>query len=284
VRPPTDEEIASYHSQGWVVAPAILPDELLDDAVFGARRLYAGERDRALPVSGGYLNWVAQDGPILRLNDYVSLQVDELEKLVRWPLLAQWAARLAGAESVRLFHDQLVGKPADADPGATTVGWHSDVAYWSTCASDRMLTAWIPLQECTEEMGPLTVIDGSHRWPGTQTMRTFLERDLDALERRFPGAAARRVPLALRRGQVSFHHCRTIHGSAPNRSGRERLALTVHFQDGANRYREAAADERATLHVNDVLCRRDAAGLPDYADPAICPVLWPPAAPPPRAR
>jgi hypothetical protein len=32
---------------------------------------------------------------------------------------------------------------------------------------------------------------------------------------------------------------------------------------------------RRTVHINDLLVRKDAEGNPDYSDPDICPVLWP---------
>jgi ectoine hydroxylase-related dioxygenase (phytanoyl-CoA dioxygenase family) len=74
---------------------------------------------------------------------------------------------------------------------------------------------------------------------------------------------------------VSFHHCRTIHGSRPNTSDRPRLALAVHMQDEANRYVPATdGSGRLLTHLNDFLCRKDLGGHPDYSDPAVCPVLW----------
>ena len=39
------------------------------------------------------------------------------------------------------------------------------------------------------------------------------------------GQEAVQVPAVLRRGQVSFHHNRAIHGSGPNRSARPRRSM-----------------------------------------------------------
>jgi ectoine hydroxylase-related dioxygenase (phytanoyl-CoA dioxygenase family) len=276
-RLPTDEDVAFYREHGWYVSPSILPDELLDDALHGAERHYAGERDMPLPLSGGYLDWREEHGNLLRLNDYVSLQNEQLRALVAYPLIGAIAARLAGTHTIRLFHDQLVCKPPHIPGDNTAIGWHTDRAYWHTCTSTSMLTAWIPFQDCTVEMGPLMVVDGSHRWPGSDGMRTFNDRDLDRLEKSFQtnGAPVKKVTQVLRKGQVSFHHCLTLHGSLPNRSQKTRLALTVHMQDGDNRYRTRLdAQGRPLLHINDILCRRGPDGLPDYSDPEVCPVLW----------
>jgi hypothetical protein len=278
MQPPTDDEIRFYHEHGWVVTPAIVPQELLDEAAYGAQRLYAGERDRRLLLSAGYLDWTEQDGPLLRLNDYASLQVDEIRRLVVYPLLGLWASRLMAADVVRLFHDQLIFKPGNAPATATAVGWHTDRSYWMTCTSDRMLTAWIPFQDCTEEMGSLTFLDGSHRWENMDQLREFHRQDPTTIESGLPSAEAEKIPMLLERGQVSFHHCRAVHGSRPNRSNLDRLALAVHCQDGENRYRRyTLTDGKPALHVNDVLCRRNEQGFPDYTDPDVCMVLWPPA-------
>jgi phytanoyl-CoA dioxygenase PhyH len=277
---PSDEDVAFYREHGYFITPKVLPEELLDDALYGVERYYSGERDTPLPISGGFLDWRPEHGERLRINDYVSLQNEELKALVRRPLLGAIAARLCGVPTVRLFHDQLIGKPVATGEAAPVIGWHVDRAYWRTCSSSQshMLTAWIPLVDCTPEMGPLEVIDRSHGWTANEWMRTFNDPDLDALERKIVadgGGEVRKVRFALERGQVSFHHGGMIHGSRENRGERMRIALTVHFQDGDNRYRQALDDKgRPLLHVNDLLCRKDAGGNPDYTDPDICPVLW----------
>jgi len=275
---PHDVDISFYREHGYWVSPPILSDELLDAAELGAERHYAGERDHPLLITAGYLDWRPEHGAVIRLNDYVSLQNDDMRRLVEEPAIARIAAALAGAPVIRLFHDQMICKPAGLAPSTATVGWHTDAAYWQTCSSRSMLTAWIPFQDCTADIGALSFIDGSHRREDTEWMKTFTEQDLTALEQRFAGdAPLRRVQLSLRRGQVSFHHCRMIHGSEPNRSGTDRLALALHFQDGANRFvRKLDPAGRPYMHINDTLCRRNADGDPDYTDPDICPVLWPP--------
>lgn len=275
---PDDEDVARYRERGWYVSQKVVPAEVLDEAAFAVGRYYAGERDHPLPISGGFLNWVPEHGDVLRINDYVSLQNDALRALVTLPILGQIAARLTGSPAIRLFHDQLITKPPELPGGETAVGWHVDRAYWHTCTSTQMLTIWIPFDDCTPEMGPLMVIDRSCRWPGNESMKTFNDRDLDRVLGAVQSGGQPIVPvtMALERGQVSFHHCLTVHGSAPNRSDRPRTALTVHLQDAANRYAPRAdAHGRRALHINDLLCRADESGYPDYTDPDICPVLWP---------
>jgi ectoine hydroxylase-related dioxygenase (phytanoyl-CoA dioxygenase family) len=275
---PADEDVAFFREHGWWVSPKVIPDDVLEAAVHGAERHYAGERDFPLLITGGYLDWRPEHGDrVVRLNDYVSLQNEDLRRLAQFPAIGAIAARLAGASTIRLFHDQLVCKPAGLDTPDGRIGWHVDAAYWKTCSSRRMLTAWVPLQDCDADMGSLAFVDGSHRRSDTEWMSTFNERDLEGLERSFErGGETRKAVPRIQRGQVSFHHCSTIHGSEANRSDRDRLALAIHMQDDSNRYVEHLdGDGRRTLHINDLLCRKDAEGNPDYSDPEICPVLWP---------
>lgn len=274
---PSDEDVAFYREHGWYVSKKIFSDDQIDDALYGAERHWAGERDHPLLIRG-YLDWQPGDGDKLRLNDYASLQNDDLRSFVFGSLLGAIAARLSGSPRIRLFHDQLIYKPpVDGGERKNVIGWHTDRAYWNTCTSRDMLTAWIPFHDCDETLGTIHMIDGSHRWPGNDGLRTFYDQDLEDLERRFAtgGQPVRRVPMNLEKGQVSFHHALTIHGSPPNRGGSPRRSIAVHLQDDANHYvPHVGEDGKSTLHINDLLCRKGADGRPDYADPDICPELW----------
>jgi hypothetical protein len=271
------DDIAFYREHGWWVSGPILPERLLEDLDYAIERYAAGERDRALPVAL-LPQWSGAPERGLRQADYVSLQMDAAMDFVCDPLLPQLASRLSGAPEIRLFHDQLVWKLPAGPNSQSAVGWHTDRAYWHSSTSTRMLTAWIPLQDMTAEMGPLAVWDRSHLWEDTDGLHSFdrsnlgdIETDLRDLH---PDAEIRVLPM--RRGQVSFHHCRLVHGSYPNRTGQARLAFAIHYQDGDNRHVDGQAASGAAVHLNDMLCRTRADGQPDYADPDMCPLLHPP--------
>ncbi|WP_197378827.1 phytanoyl-CoA dioxygenase family protein [Mycolicibacterium mengxianglii] len=275
---PNDDDVAFYQEHGWWISPKVLSEEFLDAAADAAERFYRG-RDRTLPFEDGYSNWTEDDGfDVVRNNEFVSLQSDDLRAVVCQPVLGAMAARLAGTDGIRLLDDQLVYKPPTA-PGSTTsvVGWHADHAYWGTCSSDRLLTAWVPFHDVDEENGTLAVLDGSHRWPGTRHARFFNNVDLDALEERFAaeGHTVTRVPLRLRKGQVSFHHGWTLHASFPNTSAGVRLALAVHLQDADNRYVAARTPDGRPIQIFDeLLCRTQPNGEPDFTDPDVFPTIW----------
>jgi len=148
-----------------------------------------------------------------------------------------------------------------------------------------MLTAFIPFHDCDEEMGTITMVDGSHLWKeppgGDDSTRHFARRDREELEAilaksaEFNGARVTKTPMVIPKGHMSFHHCRIYHGSQGNRSDRPRRAISLHMQDGENQWRLYRKPDGGTLvYNNDVMVRKTAAGAPDYADPTFCPVTW----------
>jgi hypothetical protein len=271
-------EITAYQEHGWFATQRVLDDELLDEALAGLEQHWAGHRDHVLPdAREHFCDWMPGDGEGTRNNEFLSLQNDRVRKLALSPVIGAIAGSLTGSSAIRLFDDQMVFKPGGEERSA--VGWHVDGDYWGTCTSLQMLTAWIPLHDCPEELGPLVVLDGSHRWSHkiSKSALSFHCQDMDGLARhvRELGYDFKPVVISLRRGEFSFHHCRTIHGSYPNRTDRPRIALAVHLQDDSNSYQSAVRPAgHPTQLFNDLICRSTSSGVPDYSDEAVFPLLW----------
>ncbi|MGI9284009.1 MAG: phytanoyl-CoA dioxygenase family protein [Pseudomonadales bacterium] len=275
---PSDEEVRCYEERGWFICPKILPDALLDATRVAIEAHHEGHRDHTLAVDTGFSDWQPGDGNGVRNNEFCSLQNDGVRALALQPILGAIAARLSRSRAIRLFDDQAIYKPPNAGTNQTAVGWHTDHSYWSTCTSKRMLTAWIPLHDSDASNGTLYVVDGSHRWPEPEHVRGFNDPDLERLSQSLGREVSPQsiIPLQLRKGQVSFHHMRTLHASGPNNSGSGRFAVAVHLQDDENHYRAcSAADGTPIVLPHDKICRRGADGMPDYTDPKTFQVLWP---------
>ena len=275
---PTEEDVLFYEEHGWYISKKVLSDEIINEAIRGSDRFYNGERDGQLPVDTGYSNWKPEDGyDIVRNNEFVSLQNRELKKLVMQPIIGAIASRLARTNSIRLLDDQLVYKPPQDPDGKSAVGWHADRAYWSTCTSHNLLTAWIPFHDCDESIGPLVVLDGSHKWSNIEDSRFFNNPNLEDMEQKFRdwGRKTVKIPMTLKKGQISFHHCWTIHGSLPNYSDFSRLAFAAHLQDEDNHYQPFWTKQgKKVLIADELMCRKLPNGNPDFSDPAVFPVLW----------
>jgi hypothetical protein len=283
---PTEEEVQAYARNGWYLTRKLFTDAEVDELTSASERFYAGERSRSLPLRPPRLAyWVPADGPVQRHNDYIHYESEGIARILRKPILGAVAARLARAQEIRVFQSTLIYKPPIAGEPSNVVPWHFDRHYWQSCTSEEMLTAFIPFHDCDVQMGTITMVEGSHRWEeigaDDTTTRHFAERDNDDLERMLEDNAAhnqvqvRKVPMIIPKGHMSFHHCRTYHGSGANVSGRPRRAISFHLQPGTNDYRPFHLTNGDVVTYNhDVLVRRTADGRPDYADPEFCPVLW----------
>ena len=124
-------------------------------------------------------------------------------------------------------------KPAVKTPRITTASpWHQDWPYWQGA---HKVSAWIALDRAEVDNGCLRVVPGSHTraWAhrrheaGGFGNRVAEEDVVEA----FGAAALRSMPMAP--GDVLFFHDRLLHGSHPNRSGRDRWSLIPTYRDAS---------------------------------------------------
>ncbi len=111
-----------------------------------------------------------------------------------------------------------------APGGGAAVEWHQDWAYYPH-TNDDMLAFGLMLEDVDEANGPLQVIPGTHKGP------VLAHTNPDGI---FCGAIDpddpdfhqdKAVTLTGKAGSMTVHHARALHGSAPNRSDRNRLIL-----------------------------------------------------------
>jgi ectoine hydroxylase-related dioxygenase (phytanoyl-CoA dioxygenase family) len=283
---PSDEDVEWYAKHGWYLSKKLLTDEEVDRLVAASDAFYAGARSRRLPTRPPTLAyWEPEHGDVQRHNDYIHYESDEIAAILRKPLIGAVAARLAQASEIRVFQSTMIYKPPRPEEVTNIVPWHFDKHYWATCSSEQMLTAFIPFHDCDETLGTITMVDGSHLWKeiggDDSTTRHFAHRDREELERllqenaEYNNAEVVKIPMNIPKGHMSFHHCKIYHGSGANRASQPRRAISLHLQDGANHYRPAKLSDGSLVKYNhDYLVRRTPDGVPDYADPEFCPVLW----------
>lgn len=276
---PGADDVTFYREHGYWVSPPVLDPGFIDEVIAATERFYSGVVDEGPPVPDHCLPTGAYTDDI-RKHDYASLHCAALARLVREPLIGAMAARLAGTPEIRLWHDQLIYKPAEVEGTFSRIGWHTDRQYWTTCSSSNMITAWVPFHDTDEDVGTLVMLDGSHRWShevDAACTSNAREQDMTSVEARLAatGHELRKVSLNLAKGQVSFHHMATYHGSGGNHTDRPRRSISIHLQDQVNRYAAVRTrDGSLAAHPVDALCRQ-VEGAPDYTDPDYFPVLWP---------
>jgi ectoine hydroxylase-related dioxygenase (phytanoyl-CoA dioxygenase family) len=147
------------------------------------------------------------------------------------PAFTVAASQLLGG-AVRFWHDQLFCKPARH---GGVVAWHQDYSYWTRTKPIAHITCWIGLDDSTRENGCVHYVPGSHRWDLLPI--TGLAGDMHAIREVLDdeqwAAFNKPVAVELKKGECTFHHGLTIHGSFENRSERPRRATVINaFLDG----------------------------------------------------
>jgi ectoine hydroxylase-related dioxygenase (phytanoyl-CoA dioxygenase family) len=135
------------------------------------------------------------------------------------------ASELLGVDRSEVHYGGLmmIYKPAG---DGRDVPWHQDEVYWEFPAQRcHSLSVWMPLDEVTPESGCMQFLPGSHQ---LDVLR-YREPPGEPLVLDQPVDVSRAVACPLAPGGATFHHCRTLHYTAPNTSARPRRAFTTIF-------------------------------------------------------
>jgi phytanoyl-CoA hydroxylase len=237
----TETERKAFERDGWVRLPGLLDESEL--ALL--ERAYMALLRREIPVAGR--DYCDMAGDYARpIEDFEILNVmlprryhPALADNVYERRAADVARQLCGDDMV-LDYDQFVAKPPHK-PGAV-FHWHQDLGYWPITEDTRTASFWLALDDVGVDNGCLRFVRGSHREP---ELRPHLplhdDRDKSHTLVVTVDESRELVDTAgLRRGDVTVHHERALHGSGGNGSDRWRRGYVVAF-----RSRATVAAERA---------------------------------------
>ncbi|WP_353777262.1 phytanoyl-CoA dioxygenase family protein [Winogradskyella sp. 3972H.M.0a.05] len=153
------------------------------------------------------------------------LQDEVIKELVFSKRIAKIAADLMEVEGVRLYHDQALFKEA----GGGITPWHADQHYWPL-ATDKTITAWIPLQETPLEMGPLEFSAGSHEI--MEGRELSISDDSEAqIEKRLKVTDFEHIIEPFDAGEISFHSGWVFHRAGANTTDTMRKVMTIIYMD-----------------------------------------------------
>jgi len=212
------EQLDSYKDNGYIKLAHVLSPELLEYY----RRIIT-ERVAELSVD---------TVPMEQRTTYAKafLQIMNLwtesvsvKEFVFGKRLARIAAELMSATGVRLYHDQALYKEA----GGGITPWHADQYYWPV-SSEKMVTAWIPLQKTPKGMGPLAFCEKSHRFQIGRDLEISDESEL-TLKQALNTFTLEEGEFDL--GEVSFHAGWTFHRAGANSTDRPREVMTIIYMD-----------------------------------------------------
>lgn len=208
---------AFFAAHGWLVLRGVVPRErvaALESAVDAIFRASPG------PVPGQVWELPAPS----RVNALIAAHARNAE-------IARHVALALGAASVQLLQDTALVKPARQ---GGVVAWHQDHTYTGYLRPARVASARLALTECNVGNGCMEVIDGSHQWGPIGDVRALTETRIeDILGERAAEWAEHVVPLELEPGDVSIHHCLTLHRSGANASPEARKTLITRIFDAS---------------------------------------------------
>jgi non-heme Fe2+,alpha-ketoglutarate-dependent halogenase len=150
----------------------------------------------------------------------------DLARVVTLPAITDAVADLYGPDLLCWSTSFFIKEARDP----AFVSWHQDATYWGLSRPD-VVTAWVALTASTAENGALEVIPGSHRLDQLPHRDTFAPDNLltRGQEIAVEVDRAQAVTLELQPGEMSLHHVRLVHGSAPNRSDGRRMGFAIRY-------------------------------------------------------
>ena len=223
----TDEHIEAYHALGYIVVEKAFPKWMVDEALEGMLALIRGERPdfKGIQFESWAKDRIDSLTPEERL-DYVRkiayfVGYDaRLKAMAEYPPLVRTIGRILG-EKPKLFQDMGLIKPPG---GGREKPWHQDKAYFNIRLEDRVVGAWIALDEATAENGCMHVIPCSHK---EGAVIHFMRRDWQICDTDVKVDQDVMVPL--KPGGCLLFDGLIHHGTPPNYSMKRRRALQFHY-------------------------------------------------------
>lgn len=165
---------------------------------------------------------------------------EPFERLLYLKPVVEAISQLAHHRDIQIWHDQIQYKPP-RHGGINN--WHQDAPYWPVLKPQTPVTAWIALDDVDETNGCMWMVPGSHKWGNViKRLEGNPQEKFFEIAKGFEPPAdaetkeAHVIPWPVKKGEVSFHHSMTWHGSHANKSDRPRRAIALHFMTGDARF------------------------------------------------
>lgn len=244
----TSEQIEAYQRDGYIVLDVVVTENELATFEPLYDTFIAGE------VADMGRDFCDMSGPYDRAFENFQLVNAVLPRKYRPELQgnvfeqrAESIAKQLIGDEILLDYDQFLAKRPRKSGAA--FAWHQDLGYWPTGTPDTMTTTCsLALDDADEENGCLQVVPGSHLESELRPHRPMLMgEDGDTGDREQSHTLTvelnendQIVHLPVKRGSISVHNERIVHGSGGNRSDRWRRTYII-----AHRSRQTVEHERS---------------------------------------
>jgi phytanoyl-CoA hydroxylase len=224
----TDEHIALFHEQGFLVVNNAFSSEEVASALAGMLHLIGGGNPdfKGIQFEHAALDRI-ETTPAEERQDLVRklmwfVEYDErLKALSHKPELLAVLEKIVGGKP-EMFQDMGLMKPPFI---GREKPWHQDNAFFNLPVDATISGVWIALDKAIPENGCMHIIPGSHnRGPVVH----FKRRDWQICDTDVAVDEAVAVPLEP--GGILFFHGLLHHGTPPSRSPLRRRALQYHYK------------------------------------------------------
>ena len=270
----TDEQIAQYHEDGFLVVENLLNEELVNCLNERVEPLFSGKFENGNypddwtwnPYSG-LSNGVAQVASVWKC-DRIMASVVLSEKI------GQIMATLAGWKGVRLLGDSIFQKPYGA--GETVL--HQDLMYPFHHTPREIIGCWIALRDALPGASTIEYVKGSHKWPcseGVPVCHVPKEGYLSQMKEAAKRAGIEHPEVSkikLKPGSCTFHHFRIWHGSGKNMmQDKVRRCLVFAHIPAESRFQSAGEESYVPYSFHAGRYKRYG---DDSMDESFFPIVW----------
>jgi len=271
LNPITDADVRRFHEDGVVCLRGMFDRDWIERMAAAAARVMDAHNPLARPRE--VTKALGGTHGRFHINSFIWVWDDDFRAWALESPNAEIAARLMGADEVRLFYDQLFVKEPNT---AEMTDWHQDLPFWPMLGND-ILSVWVAITPVrTGQNSAVEYIAGSHRW-GKFYAASIPDKDPAFKSELEPcpnfstlrgDARYRFLSWDLEPGDCVVHHPLTVHGAEGN------FSPTTRRIGISNRYigRDARWDPRpATMKITGEPTLRPG----DHPDDDTCfPVAW----------
>ena len=214
------DETNFYNDQGYLLVEDVISENqhkemlALVDGFFEKSKMIK-ENDNIFDLEDGH----SSDNPRLKRIKQPHQHSQFFWDIIKESKIEEILRDLLG-DNVSLKTSKLNTK---APGGGAAVEWHQDWAFYPH-TNDNVLALGLMLNDVDIDNGPLMVIPESHKGPVLSHFNNGVFCGaIDPDDSDFDMSKA--VTLTGKARSMTIHHARTLHGSSPNNSNRDRLVL-----------------------------------------------------------
>ena len=253
IRTITNQEVDTFHREGWVRLDGLLARELAAELLGRAKEMMAAPDD-GTAAAGSVSDTAQQVEGLKQVLDvgafydrrYLAMEGEEPFAGVAFSeQLGTNVQRLTGRNvGIRYRTDFLACKMPAGHGGSDPTSWHQDMRFMP---HDRAgsVNVWIALDEVTPERGSLRFLSSSHA-EGAVGWADDLSTERPDLFDRYELSP----PLHMKPGDATIHHSYTIHGAPANETDSPRWTYIISYFPSDVRYTGAPNPEHDGLGLD----------------------------------